>query len=144
MNQHDPPAPSRAAWLRINADGVLLAMLAFIAGIDLFDPQYSDIARDVGYVPPTFYLWTSCYFVGGALMLGGFIWQRMLPELAGRLLLCLGFLMETVRTASLIGWLHHDLLVNYLVGAVLITVCGIRAGALLSRKGLTIVIGGRS
>lgn len=138
MYQH-----SRTVWLRLNADGVLLALLAFAAGLDLLHPDVNEIARELGHVPAAFYLWTACYMLGGLGMVLGFVTRSIAAELLGRLLLCFGFVVETVRLGNVFGFGHYDVWPNYLIGAILFTVCYVRGRVLLAKEPTQITIGGR-
>lgn len=133
----------RGVWLRFNADGLLLTGLLFFSGLDVFTPHLSDVVEKTGDVPPSFYVWTTCYLAAAFLMLGGFVWQRIAPELLGRLLMCTGYLIETVRVGLEGGWLDAAELENLAIGVALTATSIIRASALLSRHGLIVVIGGR-
>lgn len=133
----------RTVWLRLNVDGVLLAVLTIASGLDLFSPNLNDIVREVGHVPPTFYVWTICYLVAGASMLAGFIGRSVGAELLGRLLMCFGFTLETFRLGTIYGFGHHDLIESYTIGAALFAISIVRAWVLLSKRQTHIVIGGR-
>lgn len=137
----------RLAWAKMNADGMLLAALAFISSLDLFHPTASDLAQVAGYVPMSFYLWTACYLVAGCTLTGAFFvaparW-RMPLEMSGRLLLCAGFALETWRTGTIIGWTAPHMVESYFLAAVLFLTSAWRASLLLSRDGVVVVIGGR-
>lgn len=135
----------RRDWVKFNADGVLLAILAFIASFDLFEPDATDMARRLGYIPPSFYLWTILYVLGGCVLLVGFLGSprvRMPCELAGRLLLCVGVTIETWRTATIFGWLDSDTLAHYLIALVLVVLTIMRASLLLRKTGTVVVVGG--
>lgn len=130
------------AWVRLNADGVLLSLLALAAGLDLFHPQAEDLARALGFVPPTFYLWTAGYVTGGLLMLVGFFKRRIGPELAGRLVLCLSVGLETARTGAILGWASSTMADRYVTVGIVVALCAVRATALLSKDGLVVFVGG--
>lgn len=138
MYEHSP-----LVWLRLNADGVLLALLAFAASLDLLRPDASDLARELGYVPPVFYVWTICYTLGGILMLAGFVGRSIGLELTGRLLLCFGFAVETFRIGTLFGWAHYDVWPHYVIGLFLYGACYVRARVLLSKEAVHITVGRR-
>ncbi len=134
---HTSPG-QRHAWLGLNADGVLLAVLAFLTAADFFEPELSDLARALGYVPPTFYLWTTLYVVGGLLMLTGFYTGKIGPELLGRVCLILGVSVETFRTWTVFGW--DAVTWHSLVAAIIVTIlCAARARVL--RRGVVVVVG---
>lgn len=131
------PSPSHA-WLGLNADGVLLALLALLTAADFFEPELSDMARELGYVPPTFYLWTTLYVVGGLLMLVGFARGLIGAELLGRACLVLGVTVEAFRTWSVFGW--ATVTWQLLIVAVIVTsLCAARARVL--RRGVVVVVG---
>ena len=128
----------RHAWLGLNADGVLLALLAFLTAADFFEPELSDMARALGYVPPTFYVWTTLYVVGGVLMLFGFACGQIGPELLGRVCLILGVSVQTFRTWTAFGW--DTVTWQILIAAVIVTsLCVARARVL--RRGVVVVVG---
>ena len=128
----------RHAWLGLNADGVLLALLAFLTAADFFEPDLTDMARELGYVPPTFYLWTTLYVVGGLLMLAGFYTGKIGPELLGRVCLILGVGIQTFRTWTAFGW--DTVTWQILIAAIIVTtLCAARARVL--RRGVVVVVG---
>lgn len=135
---------TRFAWLRLNADGLLLAGFALLSGFDLLNPELHDLAQAAGYVPWTFYLWSVLYILGGLGMVLGFYRHRMQPELAGRSLIACAGVMETWRTATILGW-TDDTTVRLYVGLVfLLGTFALRASALLSKRGVAIIIGGHA
>lgn len=134
---------SRLVWLRLNADGVLLAILCLLASVDLIRPDISDLAHVLGYVPPLFYLWSTCYLLAGISMLAGFIGRSIGLELLGRFLMCFGFTAETFRIVTAFGWDHYDSLTHYAIGVVLFALQAVRARVLLAKRAMHITIGGR-
>jgi hypothetical protein len=135
---------TRLAWTRLNADGLLVAALAFVSSLDLLHPDASDLAQAAGYIPPSFYIWTVSYLLAGLALMAGFLGSpstRMPLELTGRLLLCIGYTLQTLRSGSILGWFSEDMLIFYLLWTVLVTVCALRVSLLLAPKGTVVVIG---
>lgn len=132
------------AWARLNADGILLAVVCLAGALDVFHPNSTELARALGYVPPTFYFWSICYGTAGVLLLGSFLGParfRLPLELAGRLTLCVGFLIQVWRTGVILGWSTQEMVINYAVGFVLLVAAISRVSMLLDRRGVVVLIG---
>lgn len=132
----------RFAWFRLNADGVLIALLGLVSGLDLLSPEREGIVRHLGYIPMTFYVWTVLLFVGGLLMLYGFIKHTMGAELLGRLLIILAILLQAVRYSVAAGLQDNETVRSYLIFIMVTLTFTARASALLSKSGLAVIIGG--
>jgi len=133
---------SHLAWARLNSDAFLLVILGIIAVLDLTDPNADDIVRQLGYVPPTLYVWSACYIVGSVLLVGGLLARRIDVELGGRGFICFAAILETVRVASVFGWGSTDAFTDYVVAGVVLMVCIGRATVLWSKQIMAITLGG--
>lgn len=132
----------RLAWLRLNADSVLISILVLLRGLDLIDPEKSDIVVALGYVPATFYFWTIMYVISGILMMIGLIKGWIGPELLGRFLVWLSFGWEVARSYIVLGSnLESE---SSLAIWILLTITfSARASMLLSKHGVTVVVAPR-
>jgi hypothetical protein len=134
--------PNRLAWLRLNAYGVLLAVLALMGIGDLINPGGAPLAEVVGEVPPGQPFWVVGVIISGLLLLWGFIRADRFVETTG-----LAFLSVAVAAQTFVAW--------YLLGftelavtrcallAVVLVCCAARVSALWTREGLVITIPGR-
>lgn len=130
------------AWLRLNADGVLVGSLALLSASDLINPATADISMALGFVPPLIWLWTVMYVMGGLLMIVSFVRQSIGIEFSGRFLLFMGVVTETWRTATVLSWNHHEVIGLYVLNAILAIAFSLRVSTLLSRKGIVFKVGG--
>ncbi len=96
--------PTRLAWARLNAYGILLACLAVLGAADLIDPGGTDFARLVGGVPPGQPFWTAGYVVAGLMLLVGFVRTDRLVETLGLGLLTLALCAQTIVAWDLLGY----------------------------------------
>lgn len=135
---------TRFAWLRLNADGLLLALLALLSGLDLFAPQDQRISVKLGYIPTSLYAWTVLYLLSGLFMVYGFVRNNYGPELFGRFLLNSALLWETGRIAVAFGPASHLAVSRYLIFLALLGTTALRVSVLLSRSGVVLTVPARN
>jgi hypothetical protein len=134
--------PTRFAWAKLNAYGILLAGLAVLGVADLIHPGNADLARLVGSIPPGQPFWTAGYVVAGLLLLWGFVRTDRLAETFGLCLLTLSLISQGVVAWALLGWVDYT--TTRIVVLVIVAGCSwARISALWSRDGLTITIPAR-
>ena len=129
-----------SVWLRFNADGILIAFLALGAGFDLYNPNATDIAHELGYIPPSFFMWTFLYMFGGLCMLTGFVRKSMGFEVAGRLCVACAFFVESARIIGVWGLQSNQFIESFYIGCVIIFFFAVRVGVLLSKDGVVFLI----
>lgn len=135
---------TRATWLRLNADGLLIATLGLQNGLEVFDPESEKINVALGFVPLGFYAWTTLYVVGGLLMVVGFAVHKASWELLGRFFLVSAFIWETWRFATVYGLDSGIMTSKYFILSSLIATSALRVTALLPKTPLFVVIPGRA
>lgn len=134
---------TRLAWLRLNVDGVLIAVFGLIMASDVLSPHVQELVIANGsVVPATFWLWSALYVAAAVLMMVGFITHKIGPELAGRLVLCLGLALETARSLSILG-VNDDTVTLAVITVAVSVLAAVRASVLLARDGLAVVIPGK-
>lgn len=136
---------TRLEWARLNADTVLLAGLGFLQGLDLIHPERTAIAQQLGYVPPSSYLWAVLYMVAGGMLILGLLYRRSDIELiGGRLTLCVAAVIENWRIGTAFGWADDVTLERYVVTAIVLSTCALRVTALMPKHTIRIVIPART
>lgn len=131
--------PTRFAWAKLNAYGIILAGLALLGVADLINPGGAPLARLVGEVPPGQTFWVSGYVLAGLALLYGFTRGDRLAESLGLGLLFGSLLLNTAVAFSLLGWSEFTLTRLALI-AIIGLGGGARISALWSRDGMVITI----
>lgn len=135
--QQQPPF----AWARLNADTVLLGLLAITGGVfDITNPAHDVTVQVLGHATPAYYLRASIYVVSGLLILYALARQHTAEEVLGRLILIAGMMIQTVRTGLAVGWTAPITYERYALLLVVGFVCWLRLTALLTRRGLTVTL----
>lgn len=132
----------RFAWARLNAYGVLVAVLALLSMVDLFHPGGTDLARLVGEVPPGQAAWVTGFVIAGILMLHGFIRTDRITESIALGLLLLGLLAQSVSALIYLGFTEFTTTRLVLVGVTLL-VTWARFSVLWAKQGLDVHIPAR-
>lgn len=127
-------------WFGLNADGVLVALLALLAGFDLISPQQDEVVNKFGYIPGIFYVWTFCLVYGGISLLWGFTRMAVGPEMLGRTLLVFGAALKTFTVVLAFGGLDPLALKWYTITFCLIFLLAFRLISMLSASGVVVVI----
>lgn len=133
------PEPTRFAWAKLNAYGILLAGLALLGGLDLIDPAGTDFAQLIGGVPPGQNMWIVGYIASGILLMYGFARTDRRAETAGLLLLTSALVLQLGVAVWLLG--ASGFTFTRVLILVLVAACSwARYSALWSHDGLTITI----
>ena len=131
--------PTRFAWAKLNAYGLILAGLALLGVGDLIKPGGANLARLVGEVPSGQQFWVSGFVLSGLLLAHGLVRADRLTETAGLVLLFVSIAAQTVAAVVLLGWVDFTYTRLAIIGVVGVFGAA-RISALWSREGLSITI----
>lgn len=145
MTDRIAEVPTRLAWLRLNADGLLIALLGLVFGLfDILIPNHQALEAEIGHEPVTYWIWNGLYLIGGLVMLWGFFRQQIGPELLGRLFIGMGITVEMLRIGSAFGWHSEEVWSRYALWLIIAGLFTLRATALLAPRGVVVVVNGHT
>ncbi len=138
--------PSRLTYLRLHADSIFLSLLAVYSGAsDLARPHNETIAIAVGPpVPPALLAWSAMLLVGGVLVGIGVGTRELRSELLGRAVIIIALTWSASRYAVVLGPFVGDTIEKYIVLAIVILICVMRASAILKPDTIYVVYPGRA
>lgn len=144
MTDRIASTPTRLAWVRLNSDGLLVALLALVFGLfDILIPNHEALEAEIGHEPVSYWIWNILYLIGGLIMLWGFIRQQIGPELLGRLFVGMGITVEVLRIGSAFGWDSEEVWSRYALWFIITSLFMLRASALIAPRGVVVVVNGQ-
>ena len=139
----EAPVP-HGAWMRLNADTLLLAGLALFGGIsDLADPSRSDIVSDIGAVTPVHYMRSVGYVLAGLGILFGLARNNIRAEVLGRAVLIASLVVTSSRHGIVFGWTAGPTLSTYVLLVLVGFTTWLRLSILLGRQELHVTVPAR-
>lgn len=134
---------TRWAWARLNADTLLLVLLAIFGGtFDILDPDRDDVTALVlqtfNQPQPMHYIRAGAYIVFGLLLLAALLWSSVKIEVYARCLLLAALALNIWRHGHWLGWTSSETVAQYTLFGILALVTGLRFSVLLGKKGLVV------
>lgn len=129
----------RFAWARMNAYGVLIAVLCILASADMLEPD-GPVTQRLGEPPPLLYAWETGFLIAGLLLMYGMFKADRAPEISGLAILNFALTLQVGTTLYYLGWETTASVTRLLTWLAVLAASWMRASTLMSAHGITVTI----